>query len=147
MILELDKVSFKEALNNDNGRTSSKKIIGLLSSGVCLLLMVALVIFYFSHTGDALLILQFFDKIITVFGISAGLLGVKSIANAISSRHTVTAAYPPVAPEQPQQLTPSEHHIDEEQHKRPRKRKKPENKPADEYTRMVESEPSEEIDA
>ena len=57
MILKLDKVSFKEALNNDNGRTSSKKIIGMLSSFVCLFLMTALIIFYFWHTADAVLIL------------------------------------------------------------------------------------------
>lgn len=94
MILELDKISLKEAFNNDNGRTSSKKIIGLLSSLMCLILMTALVIFYFTHTGDAQMILQFIDKIIMVYGISAGLLGVKSIANAVSSRYTPTEVQP-----------------------------------------------------
>lgn len=131
MILELDKVSLKEALNNDNGRTSSKKLIGLLSSATCLLLMIALVIFYFSHTGDALLILQFFDKIITVFGISAGLLGVKSIANAISSKYTVTPSYPTTVTEQIQSPAPSEPAADEEHHRKPKKKRKTESQSYD----------------
>jgi hypothetical protein len=57
MILQLDKISLREAMNNDNGRTSSKKLIGFLTSIVCLILLVALVLFYFFHTGDAVVIL------------------------------------------------------------------------------------------
>jgi hypothetical protein len=93
MILQIDKISLREAMNNDNGRTSSKKLIGFLTSIVCLILLVALVLFYFFHTGDAVVILQFVDKIIVIFGIAAGLLGVKSIANAISNRYVQTPTY------------------------------------------------------
>jgi hypothetical protein len=57
MILQIDKISLREAMNNDNGRTSSKKLIGFLASIVCLVLLIALIIFYFFHTGDATVIL------------------------------------------------------------------------------------------
>lgn len=148
MILKLDKISFKEALNNDNGRTSSKKIIGVLSSFVCLFLMTALIIFYFWHTADAVLILQFFDKIITVFGISAGLLGVKSIANAISNRHVVTSTCPPVAapPVQEQPVDTPDNDDEPRPHKKRTTKKKKQNEVSDAYQAMVDT-PEEEIDA
>lgn len=112
MILQLDKISLKEACNNDNGRTSSKKLIGLLSSAVCIILLVALVIFYFTHTGDAIVILQFIDKIIMVFGISAGLLGVKSVANAIGHRYGYPGPTQPSYPTAPPQYTDNPYYSD-----------------------------------
>ena len=87
MIFDIDKISIKEAINNENGRTSSKKLIGVTASTLCLLLMIALVIFYFFHTGESTIILELVDKIIVVFGIASGLLGVTSISNAISRRY------------------------------------------------------------
>ena len=40
-------LSIKEAINNDSGKTSSKKLIGFITSVLCLLLIVVLVFFYF----------------------------------------------------------------------------------------------------
>lgn len=89
-MFNMKKISIKEAINNDSGRTSSKKLIGFITSVLCLLLIVTLVFFYFFNMDQSGTILQLIDKIIVVFGIAAGLMGVKSISNAISARHVPT---------------------------------------------------------
>lgn len=90
MLFDMNKISLKEAINNDSGRTSSKKLIGMITSVICLLLILVLTLFYFFNTDQSSVILQLYDKIIMIFGISAGLMGVKSVANAVSARHVPT---------------------------------------------------------
>jgi hypothetical protein len=46
-------------------------------------LFVAIIIFYIVHVAEGAIVLQILDKIIEVFGISAGLLGLKSISSSI----------------------------------------------------------------
>lgn len=92
-LFEMDKISLKEALNNDNGKTSSKKLIGVTTSLLCLLIMIMLTIYYFCNPSEGHIIMQLYDKIIVIFGIACGLMGVKSVSNAIVAKHAPTTQY------------------------------------------------------
>lgn len=89
-IFDIHKISIKEAVNDGNGKTSAKMLIGVTASFLCMLLFVAITIFYFIHHEQSDVVMQLYDKIIIIFGIAAGLMGVKSISNAIISKHQPT---------------------------------------------------------
>ena len=72
-----------EIFNSNNGKPSACKWIGSISAIVTLALIVASIIFYMVHVAEGAIILQILDKLISVFGISVGLLGVKSIASSV----------------------------------------------------------------
>ena len=99
--------SIKEIFNDNNGKTSSSSFIGVVSSIVALLIIIALVIFYMAHIAEAQVILLLLDKIITVFGIGAALMGVKSISSSFGAGRGVnfnnqtnpTPTAPPQVPE------------------------------------------------
>lgn len=93
MFLDIDKISLREAFNNDNGRTSANKIVGVITSFVCMILVLSLIVFYFFNTGEAGTILALIDKTIMYFGCAAGLMGVKSVSNAIWRKNTGDVIY------------------------------------------------------
>lgn len=90
MPFDVSKFSVPEIFNNTNGRSSSMKVVGLLTSFVCLSLFIILVIFYFVNTGEASTVITLIDKTIAFFGIGTGLMGVKSISAAIGGRNAPT---------------------------------------------------------
>ena len=81
-IFDPHKISWSEIFANNNGKTSSTKIIGFLVSIVCLIIFVMLVIYYFYNPGECPNILEIIDRTISFFSISAGLMGVKSITSS-----------------------------------------------------------------
>ena len=83
------KFSWVEIFLNTNGKTSSTKLIGLLTAMICLLLFVIMVVFYMFNIPESGVILSFIDKIITIFGIAAGLMGIKSISSSIGANKTI----------------------------------------------------------
>ena len=83
------KFSWVEVFLNTNGKTSSTKLIGLLTAMICLLLFVTMVDFYMFNLPESGVILSFIDKIITIFGIAAGLMGIKSISSSIGANKTI----------------------------------------------------------
>ena len=83
------KFSWVEVFLNTNGKTSSTKLIGLLTAMICLLLFVIMVVFYMFNIQESGIILLFIDKIITIFGIAAGLMGIKSISSSIGTNKTI----------------------------------------------------------
>lgn len=87
-MFDIDKISLKEAFNNDNGKTSANKIVGVITSFVCMLILISLVVFYFVQPAAGPVILQFIDRTIMYFGCAAGLMGVKSLTGAIWRRPT-----------------------------------------------------------
>jgi len=84
------KFSFTELFLNTNGKTSVTKAIGFGASFVCITMFVAMMIFYMVHPAESETVLLFIDKIITFFGISAGLMGIKSISSSFGQNHRVT---------------------------------------------------------
>ena len=81
-IFDPHKISWSEIFANNNGKTSSTKIIGFLVSIVCLMIFVMLVIYYFYNPGECPNILEIIDRTVSYFSISAGLMGVKSITSS-----------------------------------------------------------------
>ena len=75
--------SMPEMFRSYNGQPSACKAVGSISALVCLALFVAVVVFYMLHVAEGAVILQILDKIIEVFGISAGILGIKSLSSSI----------------------------------------------------------------
>ena len=76
------KFSISEIFANNNGKTSSTKIIGFIVSIVCLMIFIMLVIYYFYNPGECANILEIIDRTVSYFPISAGLMGVKSITSS-----------------------------------------------------------------
>ncbi len=76
------KFSPVEIFSNNNGKTSSTKVVGFIASCVCLFLFVILVGYYFINPGECANILEFIDRTITYFTVSAGLMGIKSITSS-----------------------------------------------------------------
>lgn len=81
-IFNAHKFSPVEIFSNNNGKTSSTKVIGFIASCVCLFLFVILVVYYFINPGECANILEFIDRTITYFTVSAGLMGIKSITSS-----------------------------------------------------------------
>lgn len=80
------KFSVNEIFANNNGKTSSTKIVGFITSMVCLLLFISLVVFFFFNPGSSNEILEFIDRTITYFSVSAALMGVKSISSSFGKQ-------------------------------------------------------------
>ena len=76
------KFSISKIFSNNNGKTSSTKIIGFIVSIVCLMIFIMLVIYYFYNPGECANILEIIDRTVSYFSISAGLMGVKSITSS-----------------------------------------------------------------
>lgn len=84
---EIDKVSLKEAFNNNNGKTSSNKILGLVTGFVCLAIFVMLIIYYFFKPNEGPIILQFVDKAIFFYGIGSGVMIGKTLAASFGNNN------------------------------------------------------------
>ena len=80
------KLSFNEIFANNNGKTSSTKLVGFITSMVCLLLFMSLVVFFFFNPETSKEILEFIDRTITYFSVAAGLMGVKSVTSAFGKQ-------------------------------------------------------------
>lgn len=89
MSFDTTKFSLKETFLNTNGKTSSTKLIGVCASTMCILLFIALVIFYMVYTAESAVVIVIIDKIIQFFGISAGLMGVKSITSSFGTNNKI----------------------------------------------------------
>ena len=80
------KFSINEIFANNNGKTSSTKLVGFITSMVCLLLFISLVIYFFCNPQASKEILEFIDRTITYFSVAAGLMGVKSVTSAFGKQ-------------------------------------------------------------
>lgn len=85
------RFSMNEIFANNNGKTSSTKVVGFITSMICLLLFLMLVIYFFINPAAAAPILEFIDRTVTYFSVAAGLMGVKSITSAFG-RHKIQVA-------------------------------------------------------
>ena len=94
------KFSPVEIFSNNNGKTSSTKVVGFIASCVCLLLFVVLVAYYFINPGECGNILEFIDRTITYFTVSAGLMGIKSITSSFG-KNKMEFVQTPCNPKQP----------------------------------------------
>ena len=94
------KFSPVEIFSNNNGKTSSTKVVGFIASCVCLFLFLILVLYYFINPGECANILEFIDRTITYFSVSAGLMGIKSITSSFGKNRIeitdATCRNPPV---------------------------------------------------
>lgn len=94
------KFSPVEIFSNNNGKTSSTKVVGFIASCVCLFLFLILVLYYFINPGECANILEFIDRTITYFSVSAGLMGIKSITSSFGKNKIeitdATCRKPPV---------------------------------------------------
>ena len=94
------KFSPVEIFSNNNGKTSSTKVVGFIASCVCLFLFLILVLYYFINPGECANILEFIDRTITYFSVSAGLMGIKSITSSFGKNRIeitdATCRKPPV---------------------------------------------------
>ena len=92
-IFNAHKFSPVEIFSNNNGKTSSTKVVGFIASCVCLFLFLILVLYYFINPGECANILEFIDRTITYFSVSAGLMGIKSITSSFGkNRIEITEA-------------------------------------------------------
>lgn len=82
------KFSLTELFSNDNGRTSSSKVIGVLAMLACIILFIVLIIFYMVNVAEGHMILEFIDRIISFFGISTALMGIKSVTASFGKSKT-----------------------------------------------------------
>ena len=82
------KFSFMEMITSGrNGSTSATGFIGVVLSLVCILMAVAIFIFYFVNTKEAEHILSLLDKVIIMLGIGSALLGTRKISGVIGSKN------------------------------------------------------------
>lgn len=97
LIPEFDahKFSINEIFSNNNGKTSSTKLVGFITSMTCLLLFLALVIFFFFVPAQGAMVLEFVDRTVTYFSVAAGLMGVKSITSAFG-KHRIEISEKPI---------------------------------------------------
>lgn len=82
LTFDAHKFSVNEIFSNNNGKTSSTKLVGFITSMVCLLIFLSLIVFFFFMPQHGAIALEFVDKTVTYFTVSAGLMGVKSITSA-----------------------------------------------------------------
>lgn len=78
---DISKISVNEAFNNPNGKTSSNKLVSVVTSFVCLFLFVVLVGYYFINPSEATNVLALIDKTTVYFSVAAGIMGVKTISS------------------------------------------------------------------
>ena len=89
MNFDANKFNFLQIFNNYNGKTSCTKTIGVFASVVCVIFFIVMMLFYMFNLPQADIILQFMDKIMTMFGFSVGLLGIKTITSNIGGNKVV----------------------------------------------------------
>lgn len=83
------KFSFKETFMNPNGKTSATKLIGMSSSAMCIIMFIVMSIFYMFNVAESGVVIVLIDKIIQFFGISAGLMGVKSVTSSFGTNNKI----------------------------------------------------------
>jgi len=76
----INNLSVREAFNNDNGKTSGNKLIGIVTAFVCLTILVACTIYYFLVPEQGETILELLDKILYFYITGCGTMGVKTIS-------------------------------------------------------------------
>ena len=89
MNFDANKFNLLQIFNNYNGKTSCTKTIGIFASVVCIIFFIIMMLFYMFNLPQADMILQFMDKIMTMFGFSVGLLGIKTITSNIGGNKVV----------------------------------------------------------
>lgn len=81
------KFSFMEMITSGrDGSTSATGFVGVILSLVCIIMSVAIFIFYFVNTAEAEHILSLLDKVIIMLGIGSALLGTRKISGVIGSK-------------------------------------------------------------
>lgn len=82
------KPKFKEMITSGKtGTMSATGFMGIVSGILALVAILALLVFYFAEPAEAHNIQEFMDRIIVIFSISAGLLGVRKISGVIGNKH------------------------------------------------------------
>lgn len=89
---KINQVSIKEAFNNNNGKTSSNKLLGITTGFVCLGIFVMLIIYYFFKPEEGSIILQFVDKAIFFYGIGSGVMLGKTIAASFGNNNRLNVS-------------------------------------------------------
>ena len=80
------KISVKDMVTSGStGQTSATGAVGVLYELVTLLIVLALVIFYFINQDQAANIMSMIDKMTIIMGIGAALLGTRKISGAIAN--------------------------------------------------------------
>lgn len=79
----INRISVREAFNNDNGKTSGNKLVGMITCFVCLFIFIACVAFFFITQDMDESILKIIDKDLYLYTVGCGLMGVKTIAASI----------------------------------------------------------------
>lgn len=81
------KFSFMEMITSGrDGSTSATGFVGVILSLVCIVMAVAIFVFYFANTDEAEHILSLLDKVIIMLGIGSALLGTRKISGVIGSK-------------------------------------------------------------
>lgn len=84
------KFSFMEMITSGrDGSTSATGFVGVILSLVCILMSVAIFVFYFINTSEAENILALLDKVIIMLGIGSALLGTRKISGVIGSKNSI----------------------------------------------------------
>ncbi len=73
------KFSWLEMFSNTDGKTSASAFVGTVVSLITVVLFIVLMGFYFWNPGESSTVLEFVDRLTMYFGISSGLLGLKSL--------------------------------------------------------------------
>ncbi len=82
------KFSFMEMITSGrDGSTSATGFVGVILSLVCILMAVAIFIFYFVNVKEADHVLALLDKVIIMLGIGSALLGTRKISGVIGSKN------------------------------------------------------------
>lgn len=77
---------FKEMITSGKtGSMSATGFMGIISGIMALILILTLVVYFFCKPDQATVVLELVDKIIVIFSISAGLLGVRKISGVIGN--------------------------------------------------------------
>lgn len=116
LIPEFDahKFSINEIFSNNNGKTSSTKLVGFITSMTCLLLFLSLVVFFFFVPAQGAMVLEFVDRTVTYFSVAAGLMGVKSITSAFG-KHRIEISEKPLQQKKEKNNKPMSMNNDEDE--------------------------------
>lgn len=90
----INSVSWREAFNNDSGKTSGNKLVGIITCFVCLIIFLACVVYFFISEDDTENILKILDKDLYLYTVGCGLMGVKTIASSIGKNHVSFGSKP-----------------------------------------------------
>lgn len=78
----INKLGFVEAFNNDNGKTSGNKLIGITTAFVCLIIFIACTIYFFIVPENGDMVLEFIDKDLYFYITGCGTMGIKTISSS-----------------------------------------------------------------